>query len=71
MVVVGYGPNEGIGEERERFWNDMERTADRVGNGYRLYVLGDLNGQGESRYNWCFWSSRRKRKWEKSGGVLC
>ena len=34
-VVVGYNPNEGIGEERERFWNDMGRTMDRVGNGYR------------------------------------
>ena len=30
-VVVRYGPNEGIGEERERFWNDMDRTMDRVG----------------------------------------
>ena len=35
-VLVGYGPNEGISEERERFWNDLERTLDRVGNGYRL-----------------------------------
>ena len=43
-VLVGYGPNERIGEERERFWNDMDRTMDRVGNGYRLCVLGDLNG---------------------------
>ena len=43
-VVVGYGPNEGIGEERERFWNGMDRNVDRVGNGYRLCVLGDLNG---------------------------
>ena len=42
-VVVGYGPNEGIGEEREKFWNDLDRTVDRVGNGYRLCVLGDLN----------------------------
>ena len=43
-MVVGYGPNEGIGEERERFWNDMNRTVDRLRNGYRLCVLGDLNG---------------------------
>ena len=37
-VVVGYGSNEGTGEEakRESFWNDMERTMDRVGNGYRF-----------------------------------
>ena len=39
-MVVGYGSNEGIGEERGRFWNDM----DGVGNGYRLCVLGNLNG---------------------------
>ena len=43
-MVVEYGPNEGIGEERERFWNDIDRTMGRVGNGYRLCVLGDLNG---------------------------
>ena len=32
-----------IVEERGRFWNSMDRTMDRIGNGYRLYVLGDLN----------------------------
>ena len=32
--------NEGDGEEKERFRNDQ----DRVGNGYRLSVLGYLNG---------------------------
>ena len=42
--MVGHGPNERIGEERERFWNDMDRTVDRVGNGYILSMLGDLNG---------------------------
>ena len=42
-VVVGYGSNEGIGEGRERFWSDMDRIRGRVGNGYRLCVLGDLN----------------------------
>ena len=42
-VLVGYSPNEGIGEE-ERFCNDLDRNLDRVGNGCRLYVLGDLNG---------------------------
>ena len=41
-VVVGYGLNEGDDEERE--WNDMDRTLDRVGNGYRLCILRDLNG---------------------------
>ena len=34
---------EGI-EEKERFWNDLDMIVDRVGNGYRLCVLGDLNG---------------------------
>ena len=43
-MLVRYGPNEGIDEERERFWNDMDRTVNRVGNGYRLCVLEDLNG---------------------------
>ena len=28
----------------DRFWNDMDRTLDNVGNGYRLCILGDLNG---------------------------
>ena len=42
-VVVGYSPNEGNGEERDRFWNDMSRIMDRIGNGYR-YRLGYLNG---------------------------
>ena len=44
FVLVGYFPNEGIDEERERFRNDMDRTMNRVGNGYRLCVLGNLNG---------------------------
>ena len=39
-----YGPHEGDGEEREMLWNDMDRAMNRVGNGYRLCVLGDLNG---------------------------
>ena len=36
-VVVGHGPNEGIAEE-------MDKTVDRLGSGYRLCVLRDLNG---------------------------
>ena len=40
--MVGYGPTEGDG--KERFWNDMDRTLDSVGSGYRLCILGDLNG---------------------------
>ena len=42
-MVVGYGPNEGDDEEREIFWNDMDRILNRVGNGYTLGILGDLN----------------------------
>ena len=42
--VLGYGLNEENGKERERFWNDLDRTVDRVGNRYRLCILGDLNG---------------------------
>ena len=38
--VVEYGPS----KERERFWNDMNWTMERVGNRYRLCVLGDLSG---------------------------
>ena len=43
-MVVRYGPNEGDAEKRERLWNDLGRIEDRVGNGFRLYVLGDPNG---------------------------
>ena len=42
-LVVWYNPNED-GEERDRFWNDMDRTLDSVGNRYRLCILGDING---------------------------
>ena len=28
----------------EWFWNDLDRVVDRVGNGSRLCVLGDLSG---------------------------
>ena len=42
--MMRYGPNEGDGEERGRFWNDMDRTLDSAGNGYRLCILGGLNG---------------------------
>ena len=36
MCGVRYSLNAGIGEERERFWYDLERIVDRV--------LGGLNG---------------------------
>ena len=38
-MVVGYGPNEGHGEEREKFWNDLDRIVDRAGNGYIVYIM--------------------------------
>ena len=40
---MGYIPSEGDGEERDRFWKDMDRIVNRVGNGYRLCTMGDLN----------------------------
>ena len=39
-MVVGYGLNEAEGEERDRFGNNMDRTLDSVGNGYKLCILG-------------------------------
>ena len=42
-LVVGYSLSEGDSEERESYWNDLNRIVDRVGNEYRLCVLGDLN----------------------------
>ena len=36
VVAVVYGPFEGDVEQRDRFWDDMDKTLDRVGNGYRL-----------------------------------
>ena len=38
-------------EEKERFWNDLGMIVDRVGNEYRLCVLGDLNGWVGDRVN--------------------
>ena len=33
--MVCYGPNEGDGEEKERFWNEFNRIVDRVGIRYK------------------------------------
>ena len=44
-VVMGYGSN-GDSEERDRFWNDMDRTLDIVENGYRLCILGNIPRSG-------------------------
>ena len=43
-VVVLHGFIEGDVERREKFWNNLNISNDRVGKGYRLCVLGDLNG---------------------------
>ena len=37
FVVVGYSPSEGDVEEKDQFWNDMDRIRDRE------YILGDQN----------------------------
>ena len=44
-MVVGYDPNEDV-EEMDRFWNDMGKILDKVGKGYRLYILGDETRAG-------------------------
>ena len=38
------GLNEGDGEEKERILNGFDKVVNRLGNRYRLYVLGDLDG---------------------------
>ena len=43
MHSGGVVPSEGAVEEREKFESDLERIVDRVGDGYKLIVLGDLN----------------------------
>ena len=30
--------------KKETFWNDMDRILNKIWNGYRLCILGDLNG---------------------------
>ena len=73
-VVVGYGPNEGDGEERDRFWNDMDRTLDSVGNGYRLCILGDLKrwigDRTKAGITGAFGIPGENDN-DRSGGVLC
>ena len=43
-MMLLYSPTDWDVEERERFWNDLDKVVDRAGNGYRVCVLGDLNG---------------------------
>ena len=42
-VFVSYVIIEGDNQERERGWNNLKRVLDRVLNGYKLCVMGDLN----------------------------
>ena len=48
MMVV-QGATEGEVEEREMFWNDLDRVVDKVDKRYRLCLLGDLNGWAGDR----------------------
>ena len=53
-MMLGYGPNEGDGKKKKSFWNDLDTIVDRVGNGYKLCVMGDLNGwieDSKRKYN--------------------
>ena len=43
-MVVGYGPSEEVGDERNIFWKDNDRILDRARNECRLCIRGDLNG---------------------------
>ena len=43
-MMAMYGATEEEVQERERFWNNLNKVVDRVGNKYRLCVLEDLNG---------------------------
>ena len=42
-MVVAYNSTKLEVEESEKFWNDVDRVVDRIGNGYILYLLGYLD----------------------------
>ena len=42
IVVIMHGPSERDDEEKEKFKNEFVRVLSGVGNGYKLYVMGDL-----------------------------
>ena len=42
-VFVSYVIIKGDNQERERGWNNLKRVLDRVLNGYKLCVMGDLD----------------------------
>ena len=43
-VFVVYEPSEWDIEKKKKFWNDLNKVVDRIGNGNRLCALVDLNG---------------------------
>ena len=70
-VVLEYGPNEGDGEERDRFWNDMDRILDSVGNGYSMCINGSIGDRKREGITGAFGVPRENDKWQENGGVLC
>ena len=42
-MVVLYGPIERVVEDREGFWNELDRVVDKSSNENRLCILWDLN----------------------------
>ena len=49
VVVVVHEPTEKDNNERESFWNDLERILGRAGSGYRLYEIENLNSLADNR----------------------
>ena len=48
-VVVEYSPSEGDGEERDRFWNDMDGTLNGwIGDRMRDGITGALKVPGDN-----------------------
>ena len=39
-ILMAYGSNEGDGEERERLWNNVDRTLDIIGSGSKWMNRG-------------------------------
>ena len=38
-----------VRKERKRFWNNLDKVVDRVGNWYRLCVVVDMGRTGITR----------------------
>ena len=43
-MAVGKVPTVGIAEGKETFYNYLNMGVGSLGNGYSLFMLGDLNG---------------------------